>query len=370
VQGGGFFVNNTAAPGGKVRIDSMNNTEYITFDTNCNGILWQDDYSSYQLSPSVKPSTNFLTLPYWYGFNVSTGIYVCNQGDPAPSGTICTHSIVTQSAGTCVNASLTPDLTTGKCVANPTCPVSSGWSSSFDGTNDVCHTIYQTSCSNGTYDSALGMCAITPTCSNGALDTAADKCYQSQCPTGYVMNATTKACEASPTCSSGTYNTTLNKCTLNYLKNCDTANSYVYNSTNNQCEKTPNCQSGTTYNATTNRCEGLSACTSPAVWNSATGKCVTTYAATATTVGGLTYDNCEGGKMKLANATSYCAGKGMRLPIKTETVAGGGCVPSCSSGYTWTSSLITGSSYYQVWSGSSLGNGYLGYGTLGVRCVK
>jgi hypothetical protein len=126
------------------------------------------------------------------------------------------------------------------------------------------------------------------------------------------------------------------------------------------------------YNSITNRCEGASACTSPATWNSATGKCVTTYAATAGTVGGLTYDNCEGGDLGWNDAYNYCASKGMRLPTAGETVAGGGCVPSCSSNFwTWTSTPVDdgyGGYNILIWS-----DGYLydhpDYDSE-VRCVK
>ncbi len=96
-----------------------------------------------------------------------------------------------------------------------------------------------------------------------------------------------------------------------------------------------------------------------------------TYVATATTTGGLTYDNCEGGYMYLSQASIYCQSKGMRLPTQAETLAGGGCVPSCPSVWTWAQTWTsTFSSSIWVWSGSSLYPYYSGYNHYMVRCVK
>ena len=54
----------------------------------------------------------------------------------------------------------------------------------------------------------------------------------------------------------------------------------------------------------------------------------------------LTWDNCEAGStngsLNYNNAVAYCSSKGMRLPILSETTAGGGTIPSCL-GWTWTS---------------------------------
>ncbi|WP_193220979.1 hypothetical protein, partial [Aliarcobacter butzleri] len=84
---------------------------------------------------------------------------------------------------------------------------------------------------------------------------------------------------------------------------------------------------------------------------------------------GLAYDNCQGGTRNWSSASSYCSGKGMRLPALNETsYASGSGVPSCGS-WTWTSP--NGGNHY-VWNGTSYsgyGNGddsYSGY----VRCVK
>lgn len=70
-----------------------------------------------------------------------------------------------------------------------------------------------------------------------------------------------------------------------------------------------------------------------------------TYAAT---VGTLYFDNCEGGQINFSSSTSYCSAKGMRLPLKAETVKGGGTVNACANGYgiTWTSESDSGSSHW------------------------
>lgn len=82
---------------------------------------------------------------------------------------------------------------------------------------------------------------------------------------------------------------------------------------------------------------------------SAFGKCISStdytaktgssysYAATAST--SLTWDSCQGGNRLYNNANSYCSSKAMRLPTKSEMKIGGGTVPGCSPGITWTSTF-------------------------------
>jgi hypothetical protein len=87
------------------------------------------------------------------------------------------------------------------------------------------------------------------------------------------------------------------------------------------------------------------------------------------------YDNCEGGLLTYTNAANYCASKGMRIPTKAESIAGGGNIPSCNTGATyvsltsnWTSTLYNASNYY-VWIDSNIGPCGV-TGTRYVRCVK
>lgn len=96
-----------------------------------------------------------------------------------------------------------------------------------------------------------------------------------------------------------------------------------------------------------------------------------TYAATTTTAFG--WDNCEGGSRTFTNASNYCSSKGMRLPVYwNEAKAGGGNVPSCSSGWTWTSTA--GSLWANLWSGTNTNYGRIIQNEDGVdyyqtRCV-
>ena len=81
-------------------------------------------------------------------------------------------------------------------------------------------------------------------------------------------------------------------------------------------------------------------------------------------------DNCEGG-VTLFYPKKYCESKGMRLPSKAETEAGGGTVPSCPSVWTWTSTP-SNSGIYWVWSNSSLDidSHFYGNHSFGIRCVR
>jgi len=65
---------------------------------------------------------------------------------------------------------------------------------------------------------------------------------------------------------------------------------------------------------------------------------------------GLMYDNCiRRGKYP----HTYCSSKGMRVPSLNETRAKTTLgVPSCS-GWTWTSTVKSGSNYY-IWSGTTI----------------
>lgn len=123
------------------------------------------------------------------------------------------------------------------------------------------------------------------------------------------------------------------------------------------------------------------ACTAPATWDSVNQKCKTTYTATAasttttyaaTVTNGLTWDNCDGKLYSRPQAVSYCQNRGKRLPTASETIAGGGSVPSCSglSGQTWTSTTVP---TWMVWNGTVLSqyDSSMGlYGFIDARCVS
>lgn len=155
----------------------------------------------------------------------------------------------------------------GICVANPTCPVSYGWSSFFDGTNDVCYTAYRIECPSGySYDAASKKCVSNPICSNGLLDTVADKCYQnanSGCPSGYTRSGS--VCYRTPTCDSpGTFQSSADKCVYDATFSCPSG--YTYSATYGKCYKTPDCGSGS-LNGSTDKCEISYALTCPSSYS-------------------------------------------------------------------------------------------------------
>jgi conjugal transfer mating pair stabilization protein TraN len=106
-----------------------------------------------------------------------------------------------------------------------------------------------------------------------------------------------------------------------------------------------------------------------------TNKITTTKEVCSTNTGVRMYSNC-GSQRNYFNAVSYCNNlieggySDWRLPTLGETATssgmGGNGVPSCS-GLTWTSSVNSGIGRY-VWSGSSVGDGYIYDGW--VRCVR
>ncbi|MFA6396059.1 MAG: conjugal transfer protein TraN [Sulfurimonas sp.] len=234
--------------------------------------------------------------------------YTCSNGATPDASHNCTVSTLVYAAGTCVTG-LTPDPTTGACVANPTCPVSSGWSASFDGTNDVCYTSYQASCPTiptlMTYDSASNMCTVSATCSNGALDTTADKCYQanaSTCPTGYNPNGS--ICQMTPTCNSlGIFDAPKDSCTYAVTYNCDYG--YVYSSALSQCTASALCVANTGLNTSTDKCEALVNYTCPTDFSITGTTCYQSPSCTSPGGYSPSLNLCDGGVNKACGVAGF-----------------------------------------------------------------
>lgn len=89
----------------------------------------------------------------------------------------------------------------------------------------------------------------------------------------------------------------------------------------------------------------------------------------------LYLDNCQNGFTNWQTASTYCINKGMRLPSTAEALAWNSSgVPSCSSGWTWTSFneyYDYNGNYSWQWSETTKRTSYARAGDKGyARCVK
>ena len=78
---------------------------------------------------------------------------------------------------------------------------------------------------------------------------------------------------------------------------------------------------------------------------------------------GLLYNTCNSNTYTTSTATSFCSSIGMRMPSYTEAAGWSSAgVPSCSYGYTRTSTVDVVSAYgpyYKIWSNGSIYNSWI-----------
>jgi len=255
--------------------------------------------SSECMSYASNPLIGYIaTSPGTYG-----GTYSCPSGGTL-SGTTCNNST----------------------SANPTC--SNGtWDSSIG----MCKATYTNECSTGsTYDNAVSACIGTPDCTSGALNTAADICQLGAsggvlgegeggyyntltdrcelplgCPSGYTYNSTSKRCEKAVGCPVGaTLNSSTGKCQADLTYTCPDS-TYSYNTGTKRCEKLPVCAVGT-YSTTHDKCilPVTKGCPSGYTYNSTRNQCEkTAECATGTTYNAATL-KCESGGSYAATGTT------------------------------------------------------------------
>jgi conjugal transfer mating pair stabilization protein TraN len=156
---------------------------------------------------------------------------VCPEGfaDIANNGT-CVKTVLSCPVG------LILDQATARCVTNPTCPVSAGWSATFDGGIDKCKTLHLKNCPAGMiYDVVSSMCAKSADCNNSkaTLNTASDKCVMAVGECGsWAFDTSINACYSDPTCNQGVFNYLKNRCEAVIAQECGT---YSYDSNASKC---------------------------------------------------------------------------------------------------------------------------------------
>ncbi len=207
------------------------------------------------------------------GNNVSSYGYISSNRNQSAKGYMPSYTTSYATPSSCPNGA-TPDMTTFVCAANPTCPVSSGWSSSFDGTIDKCKTTYSKTCPTaGTiYDPASGMCVSSATCdSKATLNTTIDKCTYSLGDCGsWALDSLNNVCFSNPTCLDGAYNTTANQCQAAITPDCNT---YTWSVTDTKCILSIICPQDTSFslNSTIGYSASLDKCVSQTQHNCLAG---------------------------------------------------------------------------------------------------
>ena len=187
------------------------------------------------------------------------GTYSCPEGGTL-SETTCNTSTTSPAlvAYSCPSGgTLIGNICSNITQTNPTCA-----NGTMDYDTHVCYAAYTPSCSQGTYDSATGLCVASPTCSNGLLDGNADLCYQSStagCASGYSLSGS--VCVAPPACATGgSLDGNIDYCSAPVAWSCPSG--YSYSSVTGQCYQPANCGSGS-LNASADLCQQSYSLTCP-----------------------------------------------------------------------------------------------------------